>query len=84
MIKMPEDFMKEIIETMSELLKDSTVPKNTKAKIESIINILKEETDVSIKVNKALHMLEGISEDTNLQSFTRTQIWNISSMLEKI
>jgi len=81
---MAEDMMGEIIKTLSEVLRDHTVPKNTKARIESIITILSEKTETSIKVNKALHELEEISEDTNLQAFTRTQIWNISSMLEKI
>lgn len=81
---MAKDSIKEIIDALSELLVDSTVPKNTKSIIDNIINTLKENVEISIKVNKALHKLEEITDDTNLQSYTRTQLWNISSMLEKI
>jgi len=37
-----------------------------------------------IRINKALHELEEIADDINLQPFTRTQLWNIVSILEKI
>ncbi|MBU0461926.1 MAG: UPF0147 family protein, partial [Nanoarchaeota archaeon] len=38
--------------------------------------------ELSIRINKALSELDEISDDTNLQAYTRTQIWNIASMLE--
>ena len=34
------------------------------------------------KINKALHELEEVAEDTNMQPYTRTQIWNVVSLLE--
>ena len=75
-----------IVEALQELTNDNTVPRNIKSKIDDIIGILKEDNgqDMSIKVNKALSELDDISDDTNLQSYTRTQIWNIVSMLEMI
>jgi uncharacterized protein (UPF0147 family) len=75
-----------IIEALQELSNDSTVPRNIKVKVENVINILKDdkEPDDNIKVNKALSELDEISDDTNIQTFTRTQIWNIASMLERI
>ena len=69
---------------MRELEHDNTVPKNIKTKMGEIIAVLKDETEVSIRVNKALHELDEISDDSNLQAFTRTQIWNIASMLETV
>ena len=60
------------------------IPKNIKIKIKSIINILKGDIELSIKINKALNELDEISNDANLEPYTRTQIWNIVSILEKI
>ena len=78
------DSLPDIITFLSELQSDNTVPRNVKTKIESIINFLNEKGDVSLKVNKALSLLDEISDDNNIQTYTRTQIWNIASMLESI
>jgi uncharacterized protein (UPF0147 family) len=81
-----DDRINNIIEALQELANDSTVPRNIKMKVEAVISILKDdkEADANIKVNKALSELDEISDDTNIQPFTRTQIWNIASMLERI
>lgn len=73
-----------IIEIFNEMHEDSTVPKNVRTKIQEIINTLKEDTQLSIKVNKALNDLDEIASDVNLQPYTRTQMWNIISILEKM
>ena len=73
-----------IIEIFNELYEDSTVPKNVRTKIQEIINSLKEDIQLSIKVNKALNDLDEIASDVNLQPYTRTQMWNIISILEKM
>ncbi|MBI4738674.1 UPF0147 family protein [Candidatus Woesearchaeota archaeon] len=79
-----DDRIAGIIEALRELTQDSTVPRNIKMKVESVIQLLSENADLSIRVNKALGELDEISDDTNLQAYTRTQIWNITSMLEMI
>ena len=79
-----ENNLKEIIEVIAELCDDPTVPRNIKSKFQEIITYLKDTDETSIKVNKALHNLDEIGDDTNLQPYIRTQIWNIVSMLEKV
>ncbi|MGV8151206.1 MAG: UPF0147 family protein [Candidatus Woesearchaeota archaeon] len=74
----------EITKAVNSLKDDESVPKNIKAKLDGIIINLSEEGEISLKVGKSLHVLDEISEDLNIQSFIRTQIWNISSMLEKL
>ena len=69
---------------LSELKEDVTVPRNVRLKIEKIIEILKEKKEMQIKISKALNELEEIAGDVNLQSYTRTQIWGIVSILEKL
>ena len=73
-----------VITSLSEIMDDSTVPRNVRIKIENIINALKEDTELSIKVSKTLSELDEVASDINLQSYTRTQIWNIMSVLEKL
>ena len=73
-----------VITSLSEIMDDSTVPRNVRIKIENIINALKEDTELSIKVSKTLNELDEVASDINLQSYTRTQIWNIMSVLEKL
>jgi uncharacterized protein (UPF0147 family) len=81
-----DERVQNIVEALQELSTDNTVPRNIKSKVEEVILILKEDNgqDISIRVNKALSTLDEISDDTNLQAYTRTQIWNIASMLEMI
>lgn len=76
--------LKEIIDTLQELIDDRNVPRNVKNKIEETIKVLEDESDPSIKINKALHFLDDVGDDSNLQPYNRTQIWNIVSLLEKI
>jgi uncharacterized protein (UPF0147 family) len=73
-----------VVNNLNEIQLDINVPRNVRTKIEAIISILKEATELSIKVNKALNELDEIASDVNLQSYTRTQIWNVISVLEKL
>ncbi len=74
----------EVVKSLDEIRADATVPRNVRAKIELIINTLKEDIELSIKVNKALNEIDELSGDVNLQAYTRTQIWNVISVLEKM
>ncbi|MCF7799325.1 UPF0147 family protein [Candidatus Woesearchaeota archaeon] len=76
----------EIIEFIGELTDDGNVPRNVKTKLKEISNELKKTTDdnKSLTVNKLLADLDDIAGDANLDSFTRQQLWSITSMLEGI
>ena len=73
-----------VISSLSEIRDDVAVPRNVRTKIESIISTLNEDIELSIKINKTLNELDEISNDVNLQPYTRTQIWNAISLLEKL
>ena len=81
---MDKDAMLNIIEALNELKGDGTVPKNIKTKIDVMIELLKEDTEESIKVSKVMHEIEDITEDANIQPYTRTQIFNVVSLLEMV
>ncbi len=74
----------EVVEFMKELSEDNTLPKNLKDKVNIVIDILNDEGDVSMKISKAMHELESIVDDRNLQAYSRTQLYNVISQLESI
>lgn len=73
-----------VITSLSEVQADATVPKNVRSKLDLIIETLGQDTELSTKINKALNGLDEIASDVNLNSYTRTQLWNVMSMLEKL
>ena len=53
--------------------------------VKNIKEILSDDSrEKNISLNQAKEILAEISEDQNLQTFSRTQIWNISSILEEV
>jgi len=62
---------------------DSTIPKNVRERLKEIFDILEADGDASVQVDKAIQVLDDINDDSNLQSYTRTQVWQIVSLLEK-
>ena len=76
--------VEQIIDLIEELKIDSTIPKNLIIKLNNINNILEGEGDTSIKVDKVIHILDDLTNDANLPSYTRTQLWNVVSLLEMI
>jgi len=73
-----------VLEALNELREDNTVPKNIKAKFETMITLLKEDTEDSIKINKVMHEIEQIDSDSNVEPYTRTQIFQVVSLLERV
>ena len=81
---MSQDLINEITFLLEELEGDECVSNNTKGKLNKAISTMKEEIDSSIKASKVLYELEGLSENTNLDSQVRTQVWNVVSLLETL
>lgn len=71
-----------VMTALRELEQDNQVPKNIKAKVASTIQALEQTGEMSLKVSRALQQLEQLTEDNNMQAYTRTQIFNIVSLLE--
>ncbi len=71
-----------VIAALRELEQDTQVPKNVKNTVGNTIKALEQDGEISIKVSRALQELEQLTEDNNMQAYTRTQIFNIVSLLE--
>jgi len=75
---------KPIIELMDRIINDRTVPRNIRETVENAKKALYSSDPEELKISTAITMLDEISNDPNMPLYTRTQIWNIVSMLEQV
>jgi len=71
-----------VLAALEELEQDASAPKNVKSKVSETIKLLQVDEEPSTKASKALSTLERLTEDCNMQSHIRTQLFNIVSLLE--
>ena len=76
--------LEQAIVLLQQILEDTTVPKNIRESVSEAKEDLEEDVEFSVKLNKSIHVLDEISEDPNMPVYTRTQIWNVVSLLESI
>ena len=77
--------MKIINGLLDEINTDRTVPKNIRTVIQQVkADLNNEKQDTAVRINSAVSLLDEVSNDPNIPIYTRTQIWNIVSMLEVI
>ncbi len=82
-IIMNEEKLKAINDMIDGVINDRTVPKNIRAAAENSKNALNNENDEpEVKISNGIHALDEIINDPNMPMYTRTQIWNVVSMLE--
>ncbi|MFT4310583.1 MAG: UPF0147 family protein [Candidatus Woesearchaeota archaeon] len=81
---MSNDQVDEIVSLLQELIDDDGIPRNVKQRCKEMVALLQADESLSIKVNKVLSMLDEVSEDSNIDAYTRSQIWGLASMLEAI
>jgi uncharacterized protein (UPF0147 family) len=76
----------EIIDNINYVLEDPALQRNIKSKLDQIVQILKTVTkqDIRLKAGKCTDLLSDVCEDVNIQSFVRTQLFQISGMLESL
>ena len=76
--------IKPILNLLDIIINDRTVPKNIRRAAEESKKILNSNRQsFELKVSTAIHLLDEITNDPNMPLYTRTQIWNVVSMLEQ-
>jgi len=75
-----------IVKQLDVIIEDRTVPRNIRAAVEEAKKEITEKSDDSwdIRLSSAISTLDEIINDPNMPMYTRTQIWNIVSMLEAV
>lgn len=77
------EILAQVMGQLSDLSNDRKVPRNVRSVIDSAIRELQgKEENIATKINTTISMLDEVSNDPNIHAFTRTQIWNIVSLLE--
>ena len=73
-----------ICEMLEQIINDRTVPRNIRSVAEDSKIVLDGSGTEELKISTAITNLDDIINDPNMPMYTRTQIWNIVSMLEQI
>ena len=75
--------IEEINNLLDEINNDRSVPRNIRNIVSEAKNSMNDgKQEMDVRINAAISLLEDISNDPNIPIYTRTQIWNIVSMLE--
>lgn len=81
---MSEYKVNQAILALKQISSDTTIPKSIIQRVEHTIRLLQAKEEIPIKISKALTEIEEITFDNNIASMTRTQLFNISTILEII
>lgn len=70
------------LELLKNLVSDSLISKSIKTVLEEIIEDLKDNKNLEIKISAALQKIEDLASDPNLSTDIRTQMWSLTTLLE--
>jgi uncharacterized protein len=80
---MNQEMLQNILNLLSEIENDRTVPRNIRAAVQGAkTEINNDKNEPAVRINSAISLLDEVSNDSNIPPYTRTQIWNIVSLLE--
>ncbi|MBN1940707.1 MAG: UPF0147 family protein [Candidatus Diapherotrites archaeon] len=75
---------KELVSLMQEVVEDRSVPRNIRSVVEAAMKAIQETKEAAASLSNAIYMMDDISNDINMPSHTRTDIWEIISKIEAI
>ena len=76
--------LEEVIKLMQDVAEDRSVPRNIRNTILDAVEKTKLKENGGVNYSTAIYLLDDISNDINMPSHARTDIWEIISMLESI
>ena len=74
----------QVVGLLQELSEDEFISNGVKEKILRTISTMNQDIDVSLKANKVLDELEQLLETSSVDTYVRTQIWSVTSLLETL
>ena len=80
-----KESMKEAIETLNQIVSSNSTPKTIKKSItDLIVDLNKQEDSLSVRAANTISLLDDVTQDPNMPSYVRTQLWQAVSKLESI
>ena len=79
------ELLNKAIAILSSISDNPSTPRNIRKLIKDSIDTLNDESlSVGVRAANAISMLEDVSQDPNIPSFSRVTIWSAVSSLESI
>ncbi len=80
-----KESMKEAIDTLNQIIASNSTPKTIKKSITDLISDLNnQEYSLSVRAANTISLLDDVTQDPNMPSYVRTQLWQAVSKLESI
>jgi uncharacterized protein (UPF0147 family) len=80
-----KESMKGAIETLNLIASNKATPRTIKKSISDlVIDLSKEEYSLSVRAANTISLLDDVTQDPNMPSYVRTQLWQAVSKLESI
>ena len=80
-----KESMKEAIDTLNQIAGNNSTPKTIKKSITDLIaDLNNEEYSLSVRAANTISLLDDVTQDPNMPSYVRTQLWQAVSKLESI
>ncbi len=80
-----KESMKGAIETLNQIASNNSTPKTIKKSISDlVVDLAKEELSLSVRAANTISLLDDVTQDPNMPSYVRTQLWQAVSKLESI
>ena len=80
-----KESMKEAIDTLNQIVSSNSTPKTIKKAVTDLItNLSSQEYSLSVRAANTISLLDDVTQDPNMPSYVRTQLWQAVSKLESI
>ncbi len=84
-LKQNEENLTKAIATLQSIAENAATPRNIRKVIKDTVVMLQNSTlSLGVRAANAISMLDEVSQDPNMPSFTRVTIWSAVSTLESI
>ena len=80
-----QEKLEKAIATLQQVAESTITPRNIRKLVKDAIAMLQDEkTSIAVRAANAISLLDEISQDPNMPSFSRVTIWSAVSTLESI
>jgi uncharacterized protein (UPF0147 family) len=80
-----KESMKEAIQTLNLIVSSNSTPKTIKKSVLELITDLSKEGDsLSVRAANTISLLDDVTQDPNMPSYVRTQLWQAVSKFDSI
>ena len=80
-----KESMKGAIDTLNQITSSNTTPRSIKKSItDLVVELNNTEYSLSVRAANTISLLDDVTQDPNIPSYVRTQLWQAVSKLESI